>query len=793
MTAGNTVAHEGKGMSNPDRVPRKLPDPVREALRQSEEQFERLVAGVEDYSIVILSPEGLVSSWNEGARRQTGWDASEIVGEPYTLFFTPQDIAANVPAIQLDIVRHEGRLSNEQWRVRKDGSRYWAAVNATPLASRPGQTAGFLLITRDLSERKSAEHRIRESERHFRLLVEGVREYAIFMLDPTGHIQSWNPGAERIKGYREDEVIGKHFSIFYTAEALADNHPARELTQALEQGMVEDEGWRLRKDGSRFWANVVITALRDAEGRHLGFAKVTRDMTDRRLRAQHLERQNRMRLQESEERFARFAEHLPGLAWIKDLQGRYIYVNHSAARAFGAAATAIVGRSDDELFPPDTAEAFREHDRQALEAGTGIQVIEFLRDPQGSTRHSIVSKFPIRGDDGAAHLLGGIAIDITERVQAEESLRRADRRKDEFLATLSHELRNPLAPIQNGLALLQRIGPGADADRVHSMMQHQLDQLVRLVDDLLEVSRISGGKISLRKQTVVLAEVIQGAIDTSMPRIEAGKHRLTVTLPEEPIMLEADPIRLGQILSNLLDNAAKYTNDGGNIWVTATRLEEAAVITIKDDGLGIPAELIPRVFDMFAQIDRMLKRSQGGLGIGLSLAQTLVDLHGGRLEARSEGPDKGSEFVVRLPLTERRSESRRVSPARLDALEMPPTPRRILVVDDSRDGGESLAMVLKMMGADAEVVYDGPSALEAVRSWRPDTVLLDIGMPEMDGYEVAARIRSDPELRSLRLIALTGWGSEESRRRSRESGFDEHWVKPVDPARLRVLVSTGAD
>ena len=256
-------------------------------------------------------------------------------------------------------------------------------------------------------------------------------------------------------------------------------------------------------------------------------------------------------------------------------------------------------------------------------------------------------------------------------------------------------------------------------------------------------------------------------------------------------MLEADPIRLGQVLSNLLDNAAKYTNDGGNIWVTVTRLEEAAVISIRDDGLGIPAELIPRVFDMFAQIDRMLKRSQGGLGIGLSLAQTLVDLHGGRLEARSDGPGKGSEFVVRLPLTERRSDSR-VTPEHLDNLELPPTPRRILVVDDSRDGGESLAMVLKMMGADAEVVYDGPSALEAVRSWRPDTVLLDIGMPEMDGYEVAARIRADPELRSLRLIALTGWGSEESRRRSRDTGFDEHWVKPVDPARLRVLVSSGA-
>jgi len=373
-------------------------------------------------------------------------------------------------------------------------------------------------------------------------------------------------------------------------------------------------------------------------------------------------------------------------------------------------------------------------------------------------------------------------------VHAEEALRRADRSKDEFLATLSHELRSPLAPIRNALHILKHAAPGDRSDHIHQVLDHQLARLIRLVDDLLEVSRIRGGRVELRKEPVDLAEIVKAAVETTYPIVQSASHQLTVALPGEPLVLEVDPLRLEQVLSNLLGNAAKYTADGGHIRLSVHREDESAVISVRDDGIGIPADMLGRVFDMFAQVDRTLKRAQGGLGIGLALARDLVELHGGWIEAHSDGPNQGSEFIVRLPLSERRSEARTRNQTGGDPA-MPLTPQRILVVDDSRDGADSLGMVLTMLGADAEVVYDGPAAIEAIRAHRPSTVLLDIGMPGMDGYEVAAAIRQDPALSDLKLIALTGWGSEEERRRSREAGFNDHWVKPVDPAKLRGLLA----
>ena len=618
-------------------------------------------------------------------------------------------------------------------------------------------------------------------------LLTALERTAVFVLTPQGRIASWNSDAERLLGFRGGEILGEHYSKLHTPEAIGEGAPARALLEASRRGRVAVESSCVRSDGTRFRAGVVLMLLTAEEGQSNGYLAIHRDLTERRAT---LRRQNETRLQESEERFVRFAEHLPGLAWIKDLDGRYVYVNHAAARAFGAAPEVITGRTDAEMFPPDSAQMFRENDRRALEGGTGIQVIEFLRNPQGSVRHSIVSKFPIRDSEGRPRLLGGIAIDITDRVQAEEGLRRADRSKDEFLATLSHELRSPLAPIRNALHILRHTRPGERTDHIHELLDHQLARLIRLVDDLLEVSRIRGGRVELRKEPVDLATIVKAAVESSYPVIEGASHHLTVTLPTEPLVLEADPIRLEQVLSNLLSNAAKYTADGGHIRLAAHRELEAAVISVRDDGIGIPVDMLARVFDMFAQVDRTLKRAQGGLGIGLALARTLVELHGGHIEAHSAGPNQGSEFIVRIPLTERRSDARTRSQSG-GVSTMPVTPPRILVVDDSKDGADSLGMVLTMLGAEAEVVYDGPSAIAAIRAHRPATVLLDIGMPGMDGYEVAAEIRKDPAFSDLKLIALTGWGSEEERRRSREAGFNDHWVKPVDPARLRVLVGTG--
>jgi PAS domain S-box-containing protein len=625
---------------------------------------------------------------------------------------------------------------------------------------------------------------LRQSEERFRLLVESVRDYAIFMLDPNGVVITWNAGAARIKGYSEQQVIGKHFSVFYSAEDLAADKPGRELRIAMETGAVEDEGWRIRADGSRFWASVVITTLYDASGQHVGFAKVTRDMTDRRRQEDADRLRATQQLAESEERFASFAEHLPGLAWIKDLEGRYVYINEAAERMFGHGREEVYGRTDEELFPPDTAAEFRKNDQRALAVDTGLVVTEHHRDSAGMLRHSLVSKFPIPDAKGQVHLLGGVAVDITERVAAEEALQQADRRKNDFLATLSHELRNPLAPIRNGFQLLRSGIDETQRARVFRMVDTQVGHLVRLIDDLLDVSRITSGKVELRREAVDLRDVVQSAVDASGPLISSKEHALITALPDEPVLIHGDPVRLVQVVSNLLNNAAKYTPDGRHIWLTLRREGFGAVISVRDDGIGIPADMLPRVFDMFAQVDRTLKRSQGGLGIGLALARSLVEMHSGQIEVRSGGLDQGSEFIVRFALADRRSVRRQDAP-RLPGVSLS---RRILIADDNRDAADSLCLLLTEMKADARAAYDGASALEMIRRWRPAIALLDIGMPGMDGYEVAERVRAEPGLVGMRLIALTGWGSSEDRDRSRSAGFDEHWVKPVDPRILSDLL-----
>lgn len=395
----------------------------------------------------------------------------------------------------------------------------------------------------------------------------------------------------------------------------------------------------------------------------------------------------------------------------------------------------------------------------------------------------------VRDPAGGVFRLYGSNVDITDRVRTEEALRDADRRKDEFLATLAHELRNPLAPLRNSLHVLRLTGADATARaRAVETMERQVHHLVRLVDDLLEISRITRGKIELRKEPVELTAIVRGAVETVDGTMHSSRHRLTISLPPGPVMLEVDPVRLSQVLANLLHNAAKYTDEGGQIWLTAGMEEDIVKISVRDTGMGIPAEMLPRVFDLFAQVDHTLGRAQGGLGIGLALVKRLIQLHGGSVEARSDGPGKGSEFLVRLPRprTEPRSSS---PPARLPPPSALP-PRHVLVVDDNRDVADTLGALLEFLGADVEIVYDGAAALAAMRRRRPDVVLLDIGMPGMDGHAVARRVRQDPALQAITLIALSGWGQEEDRRRSHAAGFDRHLVKPVDLGALQALLAS---
>jgi signal transduction histidine kinase len=424
--------------------------------------------------------------------------------------------------------------------------------------------------------------------------------------------------------------------------------------------------------------------------------------------------------------------------------------------------------------------------------GTGASVTDVRIACDGNERTWDMHVLPLI-DDGVTigHLVR--LTDVTERRRLQEDLkehatqlRQADRQKDQFLALLGHELRNPLAPILNVLQILKRTGSTEPmVVSAYLTLERQVQQLVRLVDDLLDVSRITTGKIQLRTEPVDLASAVTAALEISRPALDARKHRLTVSLPADPVWLEADPVRLTQILSNLLNNAATYTDVGGHVWLTAYRQRSQVVVSVKDTGIGMTRQMLERAFDLFAQADRSRHSSHGGLGVGLSLVRTLVQMHGGSIQVHSEGPAKGSEFTIQLPTLPG-------PPSPLPSVE-PVTKaspaRRILVVDDNVDAAESLSLFLSMSGHKAWTAYDGIEALEAARIHRPDVVLLDIGMPGMDGYELARRIRKEHSAEKLLLVALTGYGQDDDRRRSREANIDHHLAKPVDIDALKALLA----
>ena len=394
-----------------------------------------------------------------------------------------------------------------------------------------------------------------------------------------------------------------------------------------------------------------------------------------------------------------------------------------------------------------------------------------------------------RTDLAVAEDLASRAAIAIENAQLYQELRQNDQRKDEFLATLAHELRNPLAPIRNGLQVLRLAGgDGEMVSEARMMMERQLSQMVRLVDDLLDVSRITRDKLELKKQRVELLTVVHSAVETSRPLIEQAGHTITVTLPPTPIYLDADLTRLAQVFSNLLTNSAKYTPSGGRIWLIAEGFENEVAVTVRDNGLGIPAESLPKIFQMFSQVDRNMERAQGGLGIGLTLVRRLVEMHGGTVEARSDGPGQGSEFTVRLPalkLTQQtvtlQGEDSAVATAGLK--------QRILVVDDNHDSAMSLGIMLKLMGNEIQTAHDGLAAVAAAEEFRPDIILLDIGLPKLNGYDACRRVRQQPWSKGMVIVALTGWGQEDDRRRSKEAGFDHHLVKPVEIMALQQLLS----
>jgi signal transduction histidine kinase/CheY-like chemotaxis protein len=498
----------------------------------------------------------------------------------------------------------------------------------------------------------------------------------------------------------------------------------------------------------------------------------------------------------SEEHFRLLLEALPAGAYTCDTDGLITYYNRRAVELWGREPK-LNDRIDRfcgsfKLYAIDGAPIT--HDRcwmaLALQTGRGFNRQEVIVErPDGQRLTALAHANPIRDDAGRLIGAVNVLVDISDIKRAETELREADRRKDEFLATLAHELRNPLAPIQNAVHILRTQGPLDPALQwARDVIDRQVRQMTRLVDDLLDLSRISTGKLNLRTAEITLVDVLHTAVEISRPVIESSGHRLTVTEPTEPVTVDGDLTRLAQVVANLLNNAAKYTPRDGRIDLAAERQGSDAVITVRDSGIGIPSHMLTRIFEMFTQADGAPERAPGGLGIGLTLCQRLVDLHGGSIAARSAGLGQGSEFVVRLPAVLTPTKPRRP----VDGGDNPAVPARslrILVVDDNRDAAATLAMLLRIMGHDVRTAHDGAEAVALAADARPDAVLLDIGLPKLNGFEAARRIREQPGGAEVVLLATTGWGQETDRRRSREAGFDHHLVKPVDPAVLMKLLA----
>lgn len=661
------------------------PAPISDEPRLAFEDCSLLVQSVTDYAIFLVTPNALVASWNAGAERIYGHPSPKIVGQPLARLFTAEDASAGLPAQILARAAESGRVDTQGWRQRSDGSRFWGHAVATALAGPNGRLSGFGLVVRDLTAEHSASEKLRQSEERFRLLVEGIRDYAIYLLDPAGCITTWNAGAERMKGYRPEEVLGKHFSLFFSPEDAAQGNPERELEIASREGRFEDEAWRVRKGGERFWANAVLTALRNEQGQLIGFAKITRDLTARR-KAEEAERQ---------------------------------LVREQAARS---AAETVAKRAEE-----------------------------------------------------------------------------ANRIKDEFLATVSHELRTPLTAIVGWSTLLQQRDLDPTVRKGIDSIYRNAQAQTKLIEDILDVSRIVTGKLRLEPSLLDLGQVTRDAIEVVQHSATAKQIEVHFAPRDDEFPLVGDPDRLRQAVWNLLSNAVKFTDPHGSINVELKQERSALVLTVSDTGRGIEARFLPLVFDPFKQADASTTRRYGGLGLGLALVRHIAELHGGSVAVSSPGPGQGSTFTMTLPIRAVVPPPERVrapvSPATAAAIASGNVAElKVLVVDDELDAQELVAAALRGAGAEVKTAGGSLEALTAVGTFRPDVIVSDIGMPDISGYTFIERLRqlSENEGASTPAIALTAYTRVQDRQRALAAGFDDHVGKPIEANRLIAVVAAAA-
>lgn len=803
-------------------------DRTREARQQAEQQREALrvtLASIGD-AVITTDTQGRITFLNSVAQQITGWRSEDAQEKPLSEIFhivneeTRQRLDNPVSKVLQDgqIVG----LANHTLLIRKDGTELPIDDSAAPIRNADGTIAGVVLVFHDITDRRAAEKAIERSRRDLSDFFEQA-SVGLHWVGPDGTILRANQAELDMLGYTRDEYVGRNIAEFHVDQPVVNDI----LTRLTRAETLQKYPAQMRCNDGSIRDVLINSNVLFEDGKFVHTRCFTFDITERKraeLNTQFLTDASASlaSLVDYESTLQRVASlAVPGFAdWcavdIVDCDSLWrlavahidpakvelakeIRRRNPPDRQAGVGGWAIVRSGKSELIEQitDADLAALAPDPEVLDMVRKLGLRSYMAVPLGTHEQVLGVLTFVSAESGrrytaqdlsVAEDLGRRAAVAIENARLYYEVREADRRKDEFLATLAHELRNPLAPIRSSLEILERAdGNDGLARDARGIMRRQLAHMVRLVDDLLDISRITRDRLELRKTSVDLASIVHQAMETAQPMADCNQHRLDVELPEEPIYLNADPVRMAQVFSNLLNNACKFTEPGGRIRLTAERHGNDVVVSVEDNGIGIPPDKLPDVFDMFTQIDGAPNNVQGGLGIGLRLVKRLVEMHDGAVTAHSEGPGRGSEFVVRLPARDVSSYEMASAPA---AAAEQTTGRRILVVDDNRDAAETLATLLGIAGNETHLAYDGSAAIEAAEKIKPDVVLLDIGLPKMSGYEVARSLRAKPWGRSMVLVALTGWGQEEDRRRSLDAGFDAHLVKPVDNDQLLAVLAT---
>jgi PAS domain S-box-containing protein len=797
----------------------------RNVVARAQAQLAAIVQDSDD-AIISKTLDGVVRSWNAGAERLFGYTADEIVGRSIMLLI-PADRSKEEAEIVARLARGERIDHYETVRIAKGGRQVHISLSVSPIRDASGRVVAASKIARDITAQREAEQGRRQSEEQFRHLADALPQI-VWSARPDGVLEYCNDRWYEFVGARRTDPGAQSWVPILHPDDLQRSMDTYDGCIRSGNLFQIEYRFRDRRTGGYRWFLARAFPLRDDEGRIVRWIGTCTDIDDTKA----AEEKTRFLADASAELavltdYRTTLQKVAGLAvpyfadWcavdVQESDGsiQRVAVTHSdparvalAHELFrrhpplptdqhGVASVLRSGESEWVPYIPDALKAGpvqdEEQARMARELGLNSYICTPLRSRRGTlgalTFATAESGRVFDANDvAAAEDLASRAVIAIENANLLATLKQSDRRKDEFLAMLAHELRNPLAPIRNSVQILRAHGtPVPDLQWATEVIDRQVRQMTRLVDDLLDVSRITRGKIELRRQRVELSEIVANAVEASRPLLEKRRHELTVATPPRPIRLDVDPTRLAQVLSNLLNNAAKYMDHGGRVWLTASQQGGDVVISVRDTGIGIRREMLPRVFDMFMQGEPGSARSEGGLGIGLTLVRRLVELHGGTVEARSDGPGKGSEFLVRIPASGATEEG---APRAAAGTAAGSAPRRILVVDDNRDAADTLRLLLRMMGSEVNTAHDGIEAVAAAAEFRPEVVLLDLGLPKLDGYEAARRIRAQEGGAGMFLVALTGWGHEEDRRRSLEAGFDLHMTKPVEFDALRKLLAS---